>query len=30
MGSGVWFWPAGCLLLLVAAIVFNVIRLTKK
>ncbi|MBC8018902.1 MAG: hypothetical protein H7X83_10345 [Verrucomicrobia bacterium] len=29
MGGGVWFWPVGCLLV-VAVIVFIVIRLTKK
>jgi len=29
MGGGVWFWPLG-FLLLVAVIVFIVIRLTKK
>jgi hypothetical protein len=29
MGGGVWFWPVGCLLV-VAAIVFSVIGLTKK
>jgi hypothetical protein len=29
MGGGMWFWPVGCLLV-VAAIVFIVIRLTKK
>jgi len=29
MGGGVWFWPVGCLLV-VAVVVFIVIRLTKK
>jgi hypothetical protein len=29
MGGGLWFWPIGCLLV-VAVIVFIVIRLTKK
>jgi hypothetical protein len=29
MGGGMWFWPVGCLLVL-AVIVFIVIRLTKK
>lgn len=29
MGGGMWFWPVGCLLV-VAAIVLIVIRLTKK
>lgn len=29
MGGGVWFWPVGCLLV-VAVIVFIVIRMTKK
>lgn len=29
MGGGTWFWPVGCLLVL-AVIVFVVIRLTKK
>jgi len=29
MGGGMWFWPLG-FLLLVAVVVFIVIRLTKK
>ena len=29
MGGGMWFWPVGCLLV-VAVIVFIVIRMTKK